>query len=55
MGTGGSVIGGGPIGLLYLQVFRAGTINVYDEKGIGIKQITESLDAEELAARLKAM
>lgn len=35
-----------------LQVFRAGTINIYDKDGNGLAQYTETLDAEELANRL---
>jgi len=38
-----------------LQVFRAGTINIYDDKGLGVTQITETLDAGELASRLEGM
>lgn len=38
-----------------LQVFRAGTINLYDDRGNGITQFTETLDADELASKLKGM
>jgi hypothetical protein len=36
-----------------LQVFRAGTINIYDDRGNGINQFTETMDAEELSSKLK--
>ncbi|MGI8906752.1 MAG: thioredoxin family protein [Candidatus Sumerlaeaceae bacterium] len=38
-----------------LQVFRAGTINIYDDKGNGLNQFTETMDAEELVTKLKSM
>lgn len=37
-----------------MRVFKAGTINVYDSRGEGIDQITETLSANELAAKLRS-
>lgn len=37
-----------------MRVFKAGTINIYDTRGEGIDQITEMLEAPELAAKLRS-
>lgn len=36
-----------------MRVFKAGTINIYDSQGDGIDQITDALNANELAAKLR--
>lgn len=36
-----------------MRVFKAGTINIYDSRGEGVDQITESLGASELAGKLR--